>query len=217
MVKAETSARHRPSGGVGLYRRIRGALKRTAPVVKSVVTAAADVQPHPKDLTQSKHVSELVEHGLQCPLTLAPALNPVTPGDGYVYEMSALVECMRHQKEAGQSLVSPMTREPLSGHIFELKCLTDASRAMAMQTGDTDTKNDVLRQLRIEESCRNALKKDKENDTATGYWFTEGFVRRAQRHDKTERTLRLSTLWRLTNKRTSTLERSWNALVEEIM
>ena len=60
--------------------------------------------PDPRDQT----IVDLAEQGLTCPLTLAPALNPATPGDGFVYELEALQRYM----SLYEAPLSPMELRP---------------------------------------------------------------------------------------------------------
>ena len=161
--------------------------------------------PDPRDQT----IVDLAEQGLTCPLTLAPALNPATPGDGFVYELDALQRYM----SLHEAPISPMTRAPLSGEITVLKCLTDVARAVARKN---QMKDEVEHQERIEKRCKRAL--DCDNRTRkfkSGQ--TDRFFRRAHGKNDSERQLRLSTLFRLTLGSSSTRDRLWHDLANDTM
>ena len=154
-------------------------------------------------------IIDLAEQGLTCPLTLAPALNPATPGDGFIYELEALQRYM----SLYEAPISPMTRAPLSGEITVLKCLTDVSRALARKNQMND---DVEHQERIEKRCKRAL--DCDNRTQKfKRGQTDRFFRRAHGKNDSERQLRLSTLFRLTLGSSGTRDRLWHDLANDTM
>ena len=159
----------------------------------------------------SKSITALAEQGLTCPLTLAPAINPATPGDGYVYEFDALQRYMA----CHESPVSPMTRAPLSGEITLLWCLTDVSRAVARRS-DAANRKDVRRQERIEQRCKRALDTDNRNATFK-QGRTDRFFRSAHTKSDTERHMRLSTLLRLTTGSSGSRDRLWHCLAQDTM